>query len=114
MKFSFIHEKTTVLQVDGQLVQVSGLPEELKNEVATADRMIEDKLDAVYRLETVELALHIKLQQIQATISELLKKNKEAKQQEAEVKQELDKEAAESTKATKVVKLDEKPKKARK
>ena len=106
MKFNFTHEKTTVLPVDNQLVQVSNLPEELRNEIATYDRLMQDKLDCVYDLEKIELAGIVKLQQIQALVSQLLKKQKEDQEaaqaaNQPEVQRELEKLDEKPTKKTK-------------
>jgi DNA repair protein RadC len=98
MKFNAVHERTTVIPVDNQLVQVSDLPQEVRNEVTTLDRLLQDKLDAIYRLETIELAAVVKSQQVHALVSQLVKKAKddqEATQQkaanDAAVQQELSK-----------------------
>lgn len=77
MKFNFLHEKTTVWQLDNQVIQISNLPEEYRNEVATLDKLFEDKLKAIYELEKIELAAMVKSQQIHALISQLVKKSKE-------------------------------------
>lgn len=102
MKFSFVHEKTTVWQVDNQVVQVSNLPEELRNEIATLDKLYQDKIEAIYRLETVELAAVVKAQQIHALVAQLVKKSQEnqatAANNDAEVQQELNKLANEKPK----------------
>lgn len=98
MKFNFKHEKTTVWQLDNQFIQVSNLPDEYKNEIATFDRLMEDKLEAIYQVEKIELAAMLKGQQIHALIAQLVKKANEeqeaaAKQaaNDASVKQELNK-----------------------
>ena len=98
MKFNATHEKTTVIQVENQLVQVSNLPEEVKNEVATMDRLLQDRLDRIYALETTELAAVVKTQQVNAMVAQLVNKAKADEQealarnkQDAEVQTELDK-----------------------
>lgn len=87
MKFNFKHEKTTIIPIEGSLVQVSNLPDELKNEVETLDRLLQDKIGVLYELEKVELATLVKTQQIQQMVSAFVKKIKED-QRAAEVNKE--------------------------
>jgi hypothetical protein len=92
MKFNFTHEKTTFIPVDNQVVQVSSLPTELQNEVETLDRLLQEKIEAIYKLETIELASMVKSSQVQQLVTAYVNQAKAQQAANAEVAKELEKE----------------------
>ena len=64
MKFEHVHPKTTHIPFNGKIIQVSGLPKEIINEIQTLDRLLQDKIDCLYELEKVEIAALLKTSQI--------------------------------------------------
>lgn len=98
MKFNHTHEKTTVWTVENQIILVSNLPEELRNEIATWDRLQQEKLDAMYNLEKADMAAVVKAQQIHVLINQVIKKTQETQNNNGtEIQKELDKLPNEST-----------------
>lgn len=57
-------EKSTVINFKNSPIAVISLPESIQNEIATFDRINQDKVDAMYELEKLELASYAKLTHI--------------------------------------------------
>lgn len=56
-----IAEKHVVIKFKDQNLLVDELPEHIKNEIATLDKMRQDKLDITYNLDVIESALQFKM-----------------------------------------------------
>lgn len=64
MKTKMQVAKTVTLKHNNQELEVYRLPEEIRNEIDTLDRMRQDYMDLAYRLEVLELAIKAKMSQI--------------------------------------------------
>ena len=68
MKHSLEIEKSILVNVQGNMVKVSSLPDDLKYEIATLDKMRQDRLDAMYHYEVIEHAVKAKESMIEKMI----------------------------------------------
>lgn len=64
-------EKSVTVTYKNKKILVSELPEEIRNEIATWDRMSQDRLDIFYELEKLELAWQAKKAQIGNMIEQI-------------------------------------------
>ena len=76
MKIPFELEKTQYIKIDDTEVKVSTLPEPIRFEVETLDRILAKRRDTIQELEILELAVQAKRSQLrQLIIDELASKN---------------------------------------
>lgn len=68
MKTKMQVAKTVTLKHANTEIEVYRLPEEIRNEIDTLDRMRQDYMDLAYKLEVMELAIKAKMSQINTYI----------------------------------------------
>lgn len=54
------HESTLIIDYNDEKIAVSTLPKQIQNEIATLDRINQEKIDALYELEKLQLAYQSK------------------------------------------------------
>lgn len=78
MKTSLIAEKTHSITIDKKSVDINELPKELRNEIATLDKIKQDIINLSYELEKNNLAYETKLKFVLKSIDVLYsEKNKQ-------------------------------------
>lgn len=69
MKVNMKAEPSITITYKNKKIITSDLPEEIRNEVATCDRLAQERLDSYYELEKLDLAWQAKKNQIGLMIS---------------------------------------------
>lgn len=78
MKHKIQTEKTLTVTVGSDNIALSELPVELQNEFETFDKIKQDRMNALYKLEVLELAFLSKQQQLIKQLSDWSTAKKES------------------------------------
>lgn len=70
MIHKLVVDKSIVIKFKEQQVVVASLPEHLQNEIATLDKLRQDKTDITYELEKIDLAIQFKMLLLQKSLSD--------------------------------------------
>ena len=54
-------EKSLIISFNKEKIMTNSLPENIQNEIATLDKLRQDRVDAMYELEKCELAVQFKM-----------------------------------------------------
>jgi hypothetical protein len=63
--------KTLIITIDGKSIEVDSLPQEIKFELETYDRIKADYLDVLFEQEKLHLAMNAKYAQVVSNIKKL-------------------------------------------
>lgn len=78
MKHKLDTEKTVILNINEHKIVVAELPEDIRNEIATFDRIKQQRMDALFDLEVMNLAFQTQQQIIQKLVVDYLTPKQEA------------------------------------